>query len=89
MKIREGFVLRDVGEKTFVVAVGDLSKEFRGMITLNRTGKEMWQMLEGGADEKQIVEKFVELYGEENREQIAQDVSAFVKKLGEDNILAE
>ena len=39
MKIKSGFILRDVGGKTFVVAVGERSREFKSMVTLNETGK--------------------------------------------------
>ena len=46
MKIKSGFILRDVGGKSFVVAVGDRSREFKGMITLNETGKIIWKTLE-------------------------------------------
>ena len=46
MKIKNGFILRDVGGKTFVVAVGERSREFKGMITLNETGKFIWKALE-------------------------------------------
>lgn len=45
MKIKNGFVLRDVGGQAVVIAVGEASKTFHGMINLNVTGKEIWQEL--------------------------------------------
>ena len=62
MKIKNGFVLRDVGGQAVVIAVGEASKTFHGMINLNATGKEIWQGIESGLDVDQMVEKMVETY---------------------------
>lgn len=87
MKIKSGFILRDVGGKTFVVAVGERSKEFRGMITLNETGKFIWKMLEKGATINDVVDSMLSVYEGADREVIEKDVSDFVSKLQGDNIL--
>ena len=42
MKIKNGFVVRKVGGASVVVPVGNMSKEFHGMINLNETGKFLW-----------------------------------------------
>ena len=55
MKIKSGFVLRDVAGKTFVVATGELSKTFKGMITLNETGKYIWKLLENEITKEEII----------------------------------
>ena len=87
MKIKSGFILRDVGGKSFVVAVGERSKEFRGMITLNETGKFIWKMLEKGATINDVVDSMLSVYEGADREVIEKDVSDFVAKLQGDNIL--
>lgn len=87
MKIREGFILRDVANKTFVVAVGELSKTFTGIITLNETGKFIWQLLEKDATEDEIVEKLVAECEDAQRDVVQKDVKAFIEKLKGDNIL--
>lgn len=38
MKIKEGFVLREIAGKAVVIAVGEASKTFHGMINLNSEG---------------------------------------------------
>lgn len=48
MKIKDGFVLREVAGQAVVIAVGEASKEFHGMINLNATGKLVWQGIEQG-----------------------------------------
>ena len=87
MKIREGFILRDVADKTFVVAVGELSKTFSGIITLNETGKFIWEMLSNSATEEEIVEAILEECEDAEREIVEKDVKEFVEKLKGDKIL--
>ena len=45
MKIKEGFVRRNVGGSDVVVAVGKASVEFNAMINLNSTGAFIWSLL--------------------------------------------
>ena len=42
MKIKKGFVVRNVGGECVVVPVGEMSKNFHGMINLNATGAFLW-----------------------------------------------
>lgn len=42
MKIKKGFVIRQVGDSFVAVPVGEMSKKFRGMINLNATGAFLW-----------------------------------------------
>ena len=87
MKIKSGFVLRDVAGKTFVVATGELSKTFKGMITLNETGKYIWKLLENEITKEEIVENMLSAYEGVDRATIEADVDKFVAKLAGDNIL--
>lgn len=87
MKIRDGFVVRDIGGKTFVVAVGELSKKFSCMITLNETGKLIWQTLENGATNEEVVDKILSVYEDADRETVEKDVALFIERLAKDNIL--
>ena len=43
MKIKNGFVVRMVGDEHVVVPVGERSKEFHGMINMNKTGAFLWE----------------------------------------------
>ena len=55
MKIKEGFVLRDIGNQTVVVATGEASQDFYGMIKLNQTGKIIWEGISDGLSEELII----------------------------------
>ena len=50
MKLKDGFVLREVAGSCVVVPVG-AELNFNGMITLNETGKTLWMAL---SEEKDI-----------------------------------
>ncbi len=87
MKIKNGFILRDVGGKTFVVAVGERSREFKGMITLNETGKFIWNALEKENTVSGVVDSLMAVYECDDRAAIEEDVVAFISKLEGDGIL--
>ena len=87
MKIKSGFILRDVGGKTFVVAVGERSKEFKSMVTLNQTGKFIWQCLEKGATAEEVVKAIMSEYECDDKSIVESDVNAFIAKLEGDGIL--
>lgn len=87
MKIRNGFILRDVAGKTFVVATGELSKEFSGMITLNETGKFIWNMLQNDVTINEIVDALLSEYEGVDREVVDSDVKNFIALLEKDNVL--
>ena len=88
MKIKAGFVLRDVAGKTFVVATGELSKSFKGMVTLNETGKFIWKLLEeNDMTSSEIVDKIMVEYDVSDRAMVEADVERFITKLSNDNVL--
>lgn len=87
MKIKDGFILRDIAGKTLVVAVGERSKSFRGMVTLNETGKYIWKILEKGATKEEIVESILAEFEGADRLTVENDVNTFISKLEGDNIL--
>lgn len=87
MKIKSGFILRDVGGKTFVVAVGERSKEFKGMVTLNETGKFIWKALEKETTVEEIVDAMLQAYECDDKAMVENDVKVFIAKLEGDGIL--
>lgn len=80
MRIKEGFVLREVAGQNMVIATGEASKDFHGMIKLNNTGKEIWQGLQEGMSESKIAKDLQEKY-EIDSEKAEQDVKEFINKM--------
>ena len=65
MKVKEGFMLKKMGNQAVVVAVGTASKVFNGMIKLNESGEMMWNLLVDGATEDDLLEAVLEAYAVE------------------------
>lgn len=86
MKIKDGFILREVAGNFIVVAVGSAVKDFNGIINLNETGAFLWRMLEKGCDEQSLKKALLDEYDVEYAVAEA-DVKAFIAKLTEAGLL--
>lgn len=80
MKIKEGFILREVACSYLVVAVGKAVKEFNGVVNLNETGAFLWKLLEKSVTEEEMVNALLEEY-DVDRATAEADVKSFVDKL--------
>ena len=61
MRIKDGFVMREVAGQTMVIATGEASRNFHGMIKLNSTGKMIWEGLMQGLSRQEITERILSL----------------------------
>lgn len=86
MKIRDGFVAREIAGETIVIALGEASKIFNGMIKLNETGRIIWNGLSRGEDEETIIGSILSEY-DVDRETVERDFHKFVDTLRGANIL--
>lgn len=86
MKLKEGFVLRTVAGDTIVVPTG-ATLDLNMMITLNETGKFLWEKLEKGAEEEELVAALLSEY-DVAEETAKAHVVAFVQKLNGHGFLA-
>lgn len=82
MKIKEGFILREVAGSYLVVAVGKAVKEFGGVVNLNETGAFLWKLLEKSSTESEMVDALLSEY-DVDRDTAEKDVKAFTDKLME------
>ena len=80
MKIKEGFILREVAGNYIVVAVGSAVKQFNGVITLNETGSFLWKKLQEGCEKEDLVNALLSEY-EVSEEVALSDVITFIEKL--------
>lgn len=81
MKLKDGFILRTVAGETVVLPTGGVT-DFDMMITLNDTGKFLWERLAVGAEEAELVSALLAEY-DVTEELAAQSVAAFVAQLKE------
>lgn len=86
MKIKDGFAKRNIAGSTIVVPVGNTSKEFNGMITLNDSGSFIWDCFLKDISIDEAVELVLEEYDVE-KDRAKADVEKFVAMLKENNII--
>ncbi|MBE6920579.1 MAG: PqqD family protein [Ruminococcaceae bacterium] len=86
MKLKDGFILRTVAGETVVLPAGGVT-DFDMMITLNDTGRFLWERLSVGAEETELVSALLAEY-DVTEEVAAKSVAAFVARLKELDFLA-
>ena len=86
MNVKREFVLREIAGDLLLVPTGKTALDLNGMMTLNEVGAEIWKMLPEVKDEEEIVQRLLKDY-EATAEEIRPDVSAFLGKLRELNII--
>lgn len=80
MKIKNGFVVREVGGENVVVPVGEMSKVFHGMINLNETGAFLWKFF---SEEHTLDEGVAALLGEYDVDEVTarEEVKKFLETI--------
>lgn len=86
MKIKEGFILKEMAGSWVVVPLGEKLVNFEMMMTLNETGAFLWEQLKEDKTEEDLVAALLAEYNVE-KEVAAKDVSEFVQKLKEKEVL--
>lgn len=86
MKIKEGFILKEVADSYIVVPVGDNLVDFSAMVTVNEVGSFIWQKLSVGSDIEELI-KAITLEYEVDQATATTDVNEFIDKLKEINVL--
>jgi hypothetical protein len=86
MKIKDGFMLREVAGVNVVVPVGERVIDFNGLMTLNDTGVFLWKTLEKAGSQKQMADMLCSEY-EVSGSKAEKDVREFIKDLKDAGIL--
>ena len=86
MKIKDGFIIRKVAGKYVVVATGEASKSFHGMVKLNESAKDIWEGLAKGKTPDEITDELIKVNGAEtddDRKKISDDVETMIDRMRE------
>lgn len=89
VKIKRGFVLRQVGEMYMAVPFGPRAGEIKGMIALSETGYFLWKAIESGTDTVEGLADALCAEYDVSREQAMKDTQAFLDGLRDQHVLAE
>ena len=88
MKIKEGFVMREVAGQAMVIAVGKASESFKGMIKMNQTSKDIWNYIKEGLDVEEIIKEMKNKY-DADEDMIRKDVLYIISVLKQYHIIEE
>ena len=86
MKIKKGYVVRTVAGESVVVAVGEASKNLKGYIKLNDSGRTLWDKLVDGAEKEELLGAILSEYKVDEQTARA-DIDRFIEILKGANIL--
>ena len=88
MKLKEGFVVREIEGTIIAVPRGELTNQFTGVITLNKVSRIIWEMLDKGTTIEEIANILMEKCNltEENAKKEAEK---FVQQLKVANFIEE
>jgi len=62
MKIKDGFMLREIAGTWVVVPLGQRVVEYNGLMILNESGALLWKLLEKGAEMDDLVQALLNEY---------------------------
>ena len=80
MRVKPGFVVREVGGKKYAVATGEAARSFKGMLSLNDVGATIFNLLQSDTTAEQIVKVILEEY-DASAEIVSADVDNFIRQL--------
>lgn len=86
MKIKSGFIMREIAGDYIVVPTGKAAVDFNGLITVNEVGKFLWDELLNDVDEEKLVNRLLEEY-EVDEDTAVLDVKEFIGQLQSSGIL--
>ncbi len=85
-RVKEGFIVRKIGEYVMAVPVGAQTSEMHGMIALSESGELLWNALEKGATIEELTEILTKNY-EVEVAVATEDVKKFIDSLKEQGAL--
>lgn len=88
MKRKENYLLHSVAGQNVIVPVGDACKDFNGMLTVNETGKFIWEQLAEETDIEKLVQALLAEY-DVSADTAEQDVQKFLDGLRKAHALNE
>lgn len=85
LKIKEGFLLRNVAGNDVVVPVGQATIDFNGMMSLNETGAFLFGKLIEGITRDDLIKALTDEY-EVSVEKATEDVDVFIDKVRKEDL---
>ena len=88
MKLRGQFTLREVAGEVLVVPMGDTALSLNGMIILNGVSKVIWEALEPGATQEELLQRILDEF-DVSQKTAEEDLASFLEDLRKQNLIEE
>ncbi len=88
MKIKTGYVVRQVMDTYLVIGIGSENYVPNQIMSLNETGAFLWKLLETGAEKSELLDSLMKEY-EVDAKTAEKDVDAFLARLREQSLITE
>ena len=88
MKIRSGFILRQVMDIYVVMGIGSEAYVPNQIMSVNEVGAFLWSILEKGAEKQELVDSLTKEY-DVDEQTAAADVEKFLAQLREKTLITE
>ena len=86
MKLKKGYIMKELAGRYVVLPVGGEPEGFQGMIQMNVTGVFLWECLSEERTKQELIDLFLEKY-DASREDAEADVNTFIENLSKAGIL--
>lgn len=86
MKMKSGFVIKEVSDKLIVIPTGSEVINFRGIMTLNESGKRLFDLLQNEIELEEIIKEFERIY-DVTYDIAKSDVEVFIDQLRSHNLI--
>ena len=86
MKIKSGFVLREIADQYMAVAVGERAREVKDMFGMNETAAFLWKLMQNECIEEELVQKLLDEYEIEETD-AKQTIQEFCELLHTEGVL--
>ncbi len=88
MKIKPGYLLREVLDVAVIIGVGSENYTPNEIMSLNETGALLWHCLEKGAEKQELVDAILKEY-DTDAATAQKDVDTFLARLREKALIEE
>ncbi|MBP5290745.1 MAG: PqqD family protein [Paludibacteraceae bacterium] len=88
MKLKYEFAVRTICGESVAVAIGEGSREYHNIISLNETARDIFKLIQEGNDEDAIVAAMLKEY-DVTEDKLRPEVQALIGKLKEEGLIVE
>lgn len=88
MRIKEGFVLRQVADEWMAVPIGSMAEKVQGLIALNETAADIWRILQDDHTAEEVID-ILRLTYDSGEVELEQSVKDFMNMLDRNDLLVK